>query len=116
MKCPNCESEMKDKSYWYEGSWDSDYPEFKHEEHVCKVCKIAYKNGEWYVPDNLIATNKQIKTAMFISNVLHCERPVHTKKLLWKFINENLQEAIEVNNRNFEEWCEDNSDWLTEYF
>lgn len=118
MECPNCKQEMKDKSYWYYGlgSWDMDYPDCLHEEHFCKTCKISYLNGEWNIPKNIIATEKQIKTASFISNVLQCEMPIHTKKLLWKFINENLQTAIKVKEQNFEDWCWDNANWLPEYF
>ena len=116
MKCPNCKQEMKDKSYCDWSSWDMDYPDCLHEEHFCTTCKISFLNGEWNIPKNLIATEKQIKTASFISDVLRCDVPVHTKKLLWKFINENLQTAIEVKERDFENWCWDNADWLPEYF
>lgn len=125
MKCPHCNKEMKDKSYAYYGigSWDMDYPDCYHEEFVCKTCKISYINEKWHIPDNLIATEKQIKTAIFIHNVLGCSIPAHTKKCLWKYINTNLQNAIQASKtlkqqreQAFEEWCEDNSDWLPEYF
>ena len=118
MICQNCNNEMADKSYWYYGlgSWDSDYPDCLHEEHFCKTCKISYINGDWNIPQNLMATEKQIKTANFISKVLNCGTPIYTKKLLWKFINKNLETAIKVREQDFEDWCLDNSDWLPEYF
>ena len=52
MKCINCQTEMKDKSYWYYGigSWDMDYPDTLHEEHRCPNCKYKYINGEWKKP------------------------------------------------------------------
>ena len=125
MKCPNCNKEMKDNSYSYYGlgSWDMDYPDCYHEEYVCRACKISYINGEWQIPDSLIATEKQIKAAEFISNILGFEIPPHTKKMLWQFIHDNLQEAIKAreelikrNEQSFDDWCWDNAHWLPEYF
>ena len=118
MICPNCNKEMKDKSYWYYGigSWDADYPDCYHEEHTCKTCKISYINGEWHIPSELVATDKQIKAAEFINSVLKNELPAPTKRNLWKYIHDNLETAKEVRENNFEEWCYENSDWLPEYF
>lgn len=52
MKCINCQTEMKDKSYWYYGlgSWDMDYPDMLHEEYICPKCKHKYIDGEWKKP------------------------------------------------------------------
>ena len=122
MNCPNCNKEMKDRSYWYYGlgSWDSDYPDCFHEEYVCKNCKISYINDEWKIPPSLAATEKQIKTAKFIRNVIGGETPAPLKKSLWKYIHDNLQRAIDLNKHirdcNAEMFFEDNYQWLPEYF
>lgn len=118
MICPQCQHKMKNKSYAYYslGAWDCDYPDSYHEEYKCPECKMKYLNGKWIIPDELKATEKQIKTASFINLALGYEVPPHTKKLLWKFINQNLQDAIIARQTQFEEWCDDNADWLPEYF
>lgn len=122
MKCPNCNKEMKDKSYSFYslGAWDCDYPDELHEEYMCKSCKISYINDEWHIPSSLVATEKQIKTAKFIRNVIGGQTPPPLKKNLWKYIHDNLQRAIELNEHikdcNAEMFFEDNYQWLPEYF
>ena len=72
MKCPNCNKEMKDESYWYYGlgSWDMDYPDQLHEEYCCSNCNIKLVNGEWTIPKSIIATEKQLN-----------ETKIHEKQL-----------------------------------
>ena len=73
MKCINCETEMKDKSYNYYGlgDWDMDYPASYHEEYVCPNCKCKYTgegwgiktNSKWKIPKEVeLPTEKQVKT------------------------------------------------------
>lgn len=123
ITCPKCGRLMTDLSYWDYGigSWDMDYPDVYHENHVCHHCNIKKVNGEWKVPQSMRASDKQIKCAEVISNVLGISAPeCPLKTLLWKFINDNryrsLLEAKRQQDRRLEDWCEDNQDWLPEYY
>ena len=123
MNCPNCNKEMKDNSYWYYGlgSWDMDYPDVLHEEYCCPDCRIKYINGEWAIPKKFArATYKQVKCANFICRELGLRFEPILKAKTWKFINTYL-DAAKLSNRlrrdnNFRDWCEDNMEWLPEYF
>lgn len=119
MNCPNCNKEMKDKSYWYYGlgDWDMDYPASFYEEHLCVDCGIKHINDEWFIPDKYErATEKQIRCANFICGELGLDYKPLFKRKTWEFINKYLNEAKRSWNSKFECWCEDNSDWLLEYF
>lgn len=123
MDCPNCEKIMIDKSYWYYGigSWDMDYPDVLHEEYYCRCCRIKYVNGEWFIPDEIgRATYKQIRCANFICRELGISFEPIIKTKTWEFINTYLDAAKQNNKQrryaNFRDWCEDNMDWLPEYF
>ena len=123
MNCPNCNKEMKDDSYWDYGigSWDMDYPDVFHEKYKCKDCRIEYINGEWIVPKKFErATYKQVKCANFICNELGMKFEPVLKMQTWKFINTYLDKAKHDNKQrrdaNFRDWCEDNMDWLPEYY
>ena len=123
MNCPNCNKEMKDKSYWYYGlgSWDMDYPDVLHEEYWCSDCRIRYTNGEWIIPKKFArATYRQVKCANFICRELGLRFEPILKAQTWKFINTYL-DAAKLSNKlrrdnNFRDWCEDNLEWLPEYF
>lgn len=122
MNCPNCDKEMKDKSHAVEITFltgdDPDYyPTEWIEEYHCKDCKIKYDNGNWVILKAYpLATDKQIKCVNFINRQLGtCFNPV-LKHQTWKFIKENLSKAQEAYDNSFSEWCEDNSDWLPEYY
>lgn len=123
MNCPNCDKEMKDKSYWYYGiaDWDMDYPATLHEEYLCKDCGIKYVNGEWVVPNKFErATYKQVKCANFICNELGMRFEPVLKKQTWQFINTYIDKAKHDSKQrreaDFRDWCEDNLDWLPEYY
>lgn len=122
MKCPNCNKEMKDKSYAVEitfitGDEPDYYPTEWIEEYNCKDCGIKYHKGDWVVPKKYPrATDKQIKCALFINRQLGTTFVPVLKTSTWKFIKDNIEQAIEVRNHSFSEWCEENSDWLPEYF
>lgn len=125
MNCPNCDKEMKDKSFWYFGlgSWDMDYPDQLHEEYWCPNCRIKFLNGEWAIPDSMIATDKQINAAKIIECNTGISMPPPLKKLMCKYIGDNMElskkryeEYKKEREHSFEEWCEENSDWLPEYF
>lgn len=125
MNCPNCDKEMKDKSYWYYsfGSWDMDYPDQLHEEYWCPNCRIKFLNGEWTIPDSMIATDKQINAAKIIERNTGISMPPPLKKLMCKYIGDNMElskkryeEYKKEREQLFEEWCEENSYWLPEYF
>lgn len=119
MNCPQCNKEMKDKSYWYYGigDWDMDYPATLHEEHICYNCGIKHVNGEWIVPKKYDrATDKQIKCVNFINRQLGSNFEPILKSSTWRFIKENLDKAQTIWDNTFSDWCEENSDWLPEYF
>lgn len=119
MNCPNCDKEMKEKSYWYYGigDWDMDYPATLHEEYCCIDCSIKWINGEWIIPKRYErATDKQIKCANFICRELGINYEPLFKRKTWEFINKHLDDAKRSREISFECWCEDNSDWLPEYF
>lgn len=125
MKCPNCEKEMKDKSYWYYGfgSWDMDYPDQLHEEYWCPHCRIKFVNDEWTIPDSMIATEKQLNTGKIIERNTGISMPPPLKKLMCKYIGDNIElskkryeEYKKGREQAFSEWCEENSDWLPEYY
>lgn len=125
MECPNCKQEMKDKSYWYYslGSWDMSYPDFLHEEYCCSNCDIKWVNGEWTIPESMIATEKQLNAGQIIEHNTGICMPPPLKKLMCKYISDNMElskkryeEYKKIRERSFCEWCEENSDWLPEYF
>lgn len=119
MICPNCDKEMKDKSYYYYGisDWDMDYPATYHEEYWCNDCRIRYMNEEWTIPKKFErATDRQIKCVKFINRELGTGYEPLLKRKTWEFINKHLDAAKQSRETNFECWCEENSDWLPEYF
>jgi hypothetical protein len=119
MKCPNCSKEMENKSYWYYGlgDWDMDYPATYHEEHLCADCDIKYVNGKWDIPNKFErATDKQIKCVRFICKELGINYEPLLKRKTWKFIHKYLEAAKISKRTSVECWCEENSDWLPEYF
>ena len=122
MLCPNCNKEMKDKSHAVEitfltGDELDYYPTEWVAEYHCKECGIKYHKGDWTIPKRYQrATNKQIKCALFINRQLGTNFDPVLKRSTWKFINENIARAKEIRDYKFSEWCEENSDWLPEYF
>lgn len=125
MFCPNCDKEMKDKSYWYFGlgSWDMDYPDMLHEEYWCPSCHIKYVNGKWTIPKSMAATEKQLNAGTIIERNTGITMPPPIKKLMCKYIGDNMElskqrykEYKKMRENSFSEWCEENSDWLPEYY
>lgn len=122
MKCPNCNQEMNHTLRFVEltfftGDEPDYYPVECFDVYQCNDCSIKCDGGKWTVPDGyILATNKQIKCVNFINRQLGtCFEPV-LKSSTWQFIKDNLQNAKEVYDNSFTEWCEDNSDWLPEYY
>lgn len=122
MNCPNCNKEMTDKSYsrtltFLTGDDPDYYPTEWVEKYHCKDCGIICDDGDWTIPNKYPrATEKQIKCAMFINRQLGTDFTPVLKTSTWKFINEHISQAKEVFDNSFSEWCEENSDWLSEYF
>jgi hypothetical protein len=74
-------------------------------------------NGEWIVPKKYArATDKQVKCANFICRELGMDYEPILKSKTWKFINTYLEAAKQSRRASFECWCDDNYDWLPEYF
>ncbi len=122
MKCPNCNQEMQNKSHYIEmtfmtGDEPDYYPTKFVEKYYCRNCKIKYNDGNWIVPKTyIIATDKQIKCVDFINTQLGTDFVPVLKHQTWIFIKDHLSKAQEVYNNRFSEWCEENFDWLPEYF
>ena len=98
MKCPNCGKEMKySKSEHPFGFWNDDDSYYEVETWKCKECKISFtkdfKGEEWDIPGELQATEAQIKACRFVSNELGYDSPPPTKRAMWKFLHETLDEA-----------------------
>jgi hypothetical protein len=99
MKCPNCGKEMIDKSYskleeFYHWE-DEDYYYRKnyYEKFVCNDCKISFEDDEWHIPNNLMPTEKQKKTILFINNHLRMDLEALTKHQCWLDIGKYFEEA-----------------------
>lgn len=128
MNCPQCNKEMKYKCNQYSSFSSGDEPDydllFIIESYKCKDCKIVCKIDnsnpipkiDWIVPDEYLPTERQLNTIEFINKYLGLEEICPTKKSAWKFINQNLNQAVIQRNTNFANFCEDNQDWLIEYF
>lgn len=125
MNCPNCGKEMKDESYWHYsiGGWDLDYPDVFHEEYWCWHCCIKFINDTWTVPKSIQATDKQLNVGRLIERNTGIRMPPPIKKLLSEYIGNYLelskQRSAEYKmerRQDFSEWCEENSDWLPEYY
>jgi hypothetical protein len=116
MKCPNCGKEMINKSYsrlepFYH--WEDEctyYSKNHYEKFVCSDCKISIVNDEWNIPDNLQATEKQVKTCNFIYQMLNIESPPPAKRAMWQFIHDYIEEAIDISNKR-KEWFYDYGDY-----
>ena len=78
-------------------------------------------NGEWIIPKKFARTTyKQVKCVNFICNELGLRFEPILKSKTWKFINTYF-DAAKLHNKqrrdnNFRDWCEDNLEWLPEYF
>ena len=101
MKCINCLTEMKNKSYDYYGfgDWDMDYPASHHEEHRCPNCKCKYiredyGEGKWEIPKKVeLPTEKQVKTILFINNRLMLSLEAITKQQCIRDIGKYFDKA-----------------------
>ena len=101
MKCINCLTEMKDRSYSYYGlgDWDMDYPASYHEEHRCPNCKCKYVRedygqGRWEIPKKVeLPTEKQVKTILFINNRLMLSLEAITKQQCIRDIGKYFDKA-----------------------
>lgn len=122
MNCPNCDKLMEDKSRFVEeffctGDDPDYYPTRWYEEHRCKACGIKYKDGEWFIPAKYQRpTDKQLRCVSFINRQLGTNYEPALKKSAWRFIKDNLPAAQKIHENAFSQWCEENSDWLPEYY
>lgn len=118
--CPVCNKPMKDTS-WTQTGYDSDNEFFEHEEIVlkCTYCHVQKINDEWEIPEKYKASEKQIKTANFIEEISGIPAPPPTKKLLWIYINKNIEKAKQIQKKQFDDDSEDygydNIDYVPPY-
>lgn len=116
MKCPNCGKEMTDRSYskleeFYHWKDEEFYYKRNHyEKFVCRDCKISVVNYKWNIPDNLRATEKQVEACNFICRILNIEPPPLTKRAVWHFIHDHIEEAVDIKNKR-EGWFCDYDDY-----
>ena len=112
MKCPNCGKEMTDRSYskleeFYHWKDDEYYYKRNHyEKFVCRDCKISIVNDKWNIPDNLRATEKQVEACNFICRILNIEPPPLTKRAVWHFIHDHIEEAVDIKNKREGWFCD----------
>lgn len=98
MKCPNCGKEMKYYSHSSPfGLWNDEDLYYLVEEWKCGKCRISYREDpwtkEWDIPGELQATQTQIKACRFVLDELGYDPPPPTKRAMWKFLHETLDEA-----------------------
>ena len=112
MKCPNCGKEMKNRSYskleeFYHCKDDEYYYKRNYyEKFVCSDCKISIVNDEWNIPDDLRATEKQVEACNFICRILNIEHPPLTKRAVWHFIHDHIEEAVDIKNKREGWFCD----------
>ena len=115
--CPACGHELKDDS-WHKSEIDSDNELIFYGETIfnCPNCKSGVTDGEWYITDAYKASEKQIRVSKFIAKVTKHPLPPPVKKIMWKYIKNYLNEALETQKQNheafMEQWCEENYDLL----
>ena len=105
MKCPNCGKEMVDKSYskleeFYH--WNDEEYYYKnnyYEKFVCNDCNISFEDDKWNIPNNLMPTEKQKKTILFINNHLRMDLEALTKHQCWLDIGKYFDEAKQYADR-----------------
>ena len=97
MLCPDCRKTMKTNSKQVMTSMSFIDGESIFETvyfNEC-TCGIRYEDLKWEIPEDRKASEKQIKAAMFIENVLKIKAPPPTKKGMWVFINNYFDKAKE---------------------
>lgn len=117
MKCPNCGKEMVDKSYskleeFYH--WEDEEYYYKnnyYEKFVCNDCNISFEDDKWHIPNNLMPTEKQKKTILFINNHLRMDLEALTKHQCWLDIGKYFDEAKNTPLYSDEDWID-----MQEYF
>ena len=100
--CPNCGNpitmtEYYKRFYHWEDERHYYYLATKGE---CTKCHIQRDDGEWIIPEDLLPTEKQKKTVMFIRNRLNIpygEEGI-TKHTYWEFINRYFDKAKTLHN------------------
>lgn len=117
IKCPNCGKEMVDKSYskleeffhWEDKEYY--YGNNYYEKFICNDCNISFEDGKWYIPNNLMPTEKQKKTIIFINNHLGMNLKALTKHQCWLDIGKYFNEAKKTPLHSDENWID-----IQEYF
>lgn len=117
MKCPNCGKEMVDKSYskleeFYH--WEDEEYYYKnnyYEKFVCNDCNISFEDDKWHITNNLMPTEKQKKTILFINNRLRMDLEALTKHQCWLDIGKYFDEAKNTPLYSDEDWID-----MQEYF
>ena len=112
MKCPNCGREMVNKSYskleefyhWEDEEWY--YRNNYYEKFVCNNCKISFEDDKWHIPNNLLPTEKQKKTILFINNRLKIDLEALTKHQCWLDIGKYFDKAKNTPLYSDEDWLD----------
>ncbi len=91
MLCPNCNTEMKEKTYI-----PSDEDFWVNHDYFCPKCSIFKLDGQdWIIPDELKPTEKQERTVAFIHSRLGIsfDGIIETKKEYSSFISKHFEDA-----------------------
>lgn len=91
MLCPNCNTEMKEKTYIPP---DEDF-DVSHD-YFCPKCHVFRLDGQdWTIPDELKPTEKQERTVTFIYSRLGIpfDGIIETKKEYSSFISKHFEDA-----------------------
>ena len=119
MICPNCNKEMKNRSFHctefknnfttFEDWNNSGSSSYLNEEHICICCGIVYTNGVFKIPANIDkATEKQIKTVLFINNQLGAKfKPIFKKQcsnIISRYLNKAIDCADKKRERRIKQW------------
>ena len=112
MKCPNCDKTMmkrtrttKERFYHWEDE-EFYYRDISCEKYTCKACGIVFENDKWCIPDNLLPTERQKNTILYINNHLDMNLEALTKHQCWLAIGKYFDEAKNTPLRSSEDYEE----------
>ena len=110
--CPVCGHTMKDHS-WTSSGYDSDneWNSWGETLYICHYCHTQKVDDEWNIPEAYKASEKQLRCAEFIASKTGKPLPPPTKKLIWNYVHDNIEQAKKINQKHYEssieQFCDD---------